>query len=371
MPGNCTNKMLLEISLSSSSEQTVGALFISTLARSRLPTATYPPETDLDVLALSIEPIVYFIILCSVLVHGLSIPVFTNGKRLHKRVSSFSRTFTAGSTVGGDGEPSWLSRVRRVGDPPKNSAEDEKQLAATRSSSQLEPSSSQPSDEPGQSTPSSTDAEKGKRENMASVDEHDRTPSSNNTDSVDGPQAEVWDEGNKIIHESASGENIRVEQAGGQDAAGPSSHHMPFLGMLESAKKSKESVRRSMESQRSQRSQRSHEAPGATSTTPVDQSQSQDYFSKNGESREQARPSYRKAVSVNRLWKRDEQSKFLCALATMWKRMKRLHIAGQPRELNEREKRIAKKERDVRRERHFCNRDNFAHWREGNKVSLS
>lgn len=46
---------------------------------------------------------------------GLSIPFFTLGKRVHSRVNSMSRTWTNGS---GNGlEPSWLSRVRRVGDP--------------------------------------------------------------------------------------------------------------------------------------------------------------------------------------------------------------------------------------------------------------
>ena len=88
----------------------VGAIFISTLAVERLPTPHYPPETSLDITALSIQPITYFLVLTSILVHGVSIPFFNLGRRVH----SMSRTWTTGS---GTGEPSWLSRVRKVGDP--------------------------------------------------------------------------------------------------------------------------------------------------------------------------------------------------------------------------------------------------------------
>ncbi|KAH8914409.1 hypothetical protein BT69DRAFT_1072036 [Atractiella rhizophila] len=90
----------------------VGAIFIATLATERLPTPLYPPETSLDVLALTIQPIVYFLVLSSVLVHGLTIPFFSVGKRLHSRVHSISRTWTQAS-----GGPAWLSHARKVDRP--------------------------------------------------------------------------------------------------------------------------------------------------------------------------------------------------------------------------------------------------------------
>lgn len=90
----------------------VGALFISTLAASKLPTPRIPPQDNLDLLSLTIQPITYFIILSSVLVHGLTISFFSLGRRVHSRVQSISRTFTQASGTGE--EPSWMSRVKRV-----------------------------------------------------------------------------------------------------------------------------------------------------------------------------------------------------------------------------------------------------------------
>jgi hypothetical protein len=45
----------------------VGAIFISSLAQSKLPTPTIPPENAIDLLALTIGPITYFIVLSSIL----------------------------------------------------------------------------------------------------------------------------------------------------------------------------------------------------------------------------------------------------------------------------------------------------------------
>lgn len=67
-----------------------------------------PPENSNDVLALTIQPIVYFLVLCSIIVHGSSIPFFNLGKRVH----TVTRTWTNRS----ESEPSWLARVKRVGD---------------------------------------------------------------------------------------------------------------------------------------------------------------------------------------------------------------------------------------------------------------
>ncbi|TKA49938.1 hypothetical protein B0A53_06529, partial [Rhodotorula sp. CCFEE 5036] len=108
----------------------VGAIFISTLAATKLPTPTVPPETVIDRLALMIVPVTYCIVLTSILVHGLTISFFTLGRRMHSRVQSFSRTLTANSSRSGYGrtfsfatstrkqpdreEPSWMARVKRA-----------------------------------------------------------------------------------------------------------------------------------------------------------------------------------------------------------------------------------------------------------------
>lgn len=54
---------------------------------------------------MSIQPIISFVVLCSILVHGLSIPFFSLGKRVH----SVSRTWSRHS-----GGPDWTTLTRRV-----------------------------------------------------------------------------------------------------------------------------------------------------------------------------------------------------------------------------------------------------------------
>jgi NhaP-type Na+/H+ or K+/H+ antiporter len=49
----------------------VGAVFISTLAKTRLPPAKIPPNDQVDVLAATIQPIVAFMVLCSIVTREL------------------------------------------------------------------------------------------------------------------------------------------------------------------------------------------------------------------------------------------------------------------------------------------------------------
>jgi len=60
----------------------VGAVYISTLALTKLPQPTTPgvASDQVDVLYLSIQPIVAFMVLVSILIHGLSIPFFRLGR---------------------------------------------------------------------------------------------------------------------------------------------------------------------------------------------------------------------------------------------------------------------------------------------------
>lgn len=99
----------------------LGAIFISTLAATKLPEPIYPPPTQVDLLAGTIQPIVHFMVLCSVLVHGLSIPFFSLGRRVHSISRTHSimltRTETRMSGLSRDTrrpEPAWLSGVNRI-----------------------------------------------------------------------------------------------------------------------------------------------------------------------------------------------------------------------------------------------------------------
>ncbi|KAI0349581.1 hypothetical protein OH77DRAFT_1490547, partial [Trametes cingulata] len=94
----------------------IGAIFISTLAAEQLPEPHDPPEGQQELLAASIQPIVAFMVLCSIAVHGLSIPFFTFGRRVH----SVSRTWSRHDTVGTFGSrrrsilPEWTTQIRHV-----------------------------------------------------------------------------------------------------------------------------------------------------------------------------------------------------------------------------------------------------------------
>jgi len=89
----------------------VGAIFISALALSKLPTPHHPPESQAEILAASLQPIVSFVVLGSIVIHGLSIPFFSFGKKVHSRTISISRTLTGRSTAV---EPEWVVGMRRM-----------------------------------------------------------------------------------------------------------------------------------------------------------------------------------------------------------------------------------------------------------------
>lgn len=93
----------------------VGAIFISILARAELEHDEPTPLAELPkaghpnfVVVACIWPVVTFLIIASILVHGSSIAVFTLGKRLN------NLTITMSYTTNGDQSQSWLSRLPRM-----------------------------------------------------------------------------------------------------------------------------------------------------------------------------------------------------------------------------------------------------------------
>lgn len=91
----------------------VGAIFMSTYGRLLLVQhVEYPPETTNGVLAYTIQPIVFFLVLASVLVHGFTVPFFAFGKRAHVNLS---RTLSiAPSYAFSMDEPGWVTSLRRT-----------------------------------------------------------------------------------------------------------------------------------------------------------------------------------------------------------------------------------------------------------------
>ncbi|KAF8638220.1 hypothetical protein AX17_002369 [Amanita inopinata Kibby_2008] len=94
----------------------VGAIFVSTLALHKLPVPRNPPLTQEDWLALTLQPVVTFVVLGSIVVHGLSIPFFNIGKRMRSRTTTLTamvRTLTRG-TMSPTSPPEWLNQIRRA-----------------------------------------------------------------------------------------------------------------------------------------------------------------------------------------------------------------------------------------------------------------
>ncbi|KAG1802739.1 Sodium/hydrogen exchanger [Suillus plorans] len=77
----------------------VSAVFVSTLALTRLPTPENPPANQAQYLATTIQPIVSFVVLGSIIIHGLSIPFFNGVVVSRSRTTSLSKTSTDDSYV--------------------------------------------------------------------------------------------------------------------------------------------------------------------------------------------------------------------------------------------------------------------------------
>ncbi|KAF5655964.1 cpa1 family monovalent cation:h+ antiporter, partial [Fusarium heterosporum] len=101
----------------------VGAIFVAILARAELehgepvPLAEMPPDTaeHYDLIYL-VWPIVCFMVVTSILVHGSSIAVFTLGKRIN--TLSLTMSYTAAPEDG----PSWMNRLPRISSQSRSQA---------------------------------------------------------------------------------------------------------------------------------------------------------------------------------------------------------------------------------------------------------
>ncbi|KAI0040821.1 hypothetical protein FA95DRAFT_812359 [Auriscalpium vulgare] len=83
----------------------IGAIFISTLAAEQLPKPSHPPQGQTELLAATIQPIVAFMVVTSIAIHGLSIPFFSLGRR----VTTMTRTWSRQPSL-----PDWAMHTRPV-----------------------------------------------------------------------------------------------------------------------------------------------------------------------------------------------------------------------------------------------------------------
>lgn len=90
----------------------VGAIFIATLAKTRMPEGAAERDTEqVDLLRECITPIVSFLVLASIVTHGLSIPFFSLSRRVHSITHTWSRNPSMDAR---NNEPAWTTHARRV-----------------------------------------------------------------------------------------------------------------------------------------------------------------------------------------------------------------------------------------------------------------
>lgn len=101
----------------------VGAIFVAILARAELeheepvPLAALPgPEVEHYTLLYLVWPIVTFLVISSILVHGSSIAVFTLGKRIN------TLTLTMSYTMANEDGPTWMNRLPRISSTSRSQA---------------------------------------------------------------------------------------------------------------------------------------------------------------------------------------------------------------------------------------------------------
>jgi sodium/hydrogen antiporter len=99
----------------------IGAIFLLTYSNHYLAEYTYcshPPTTpanyqqyQLQLLNEMIQPIVAFMVLCSIMIYRLSVPGFSRGRRVHSVTRTWFRRVTTGSRTGA---PDWTNPARLV-----------------------------------------------------------------------------------------------------------------------------------------------------------------------------------------------------------------------------------------------------------------
>lgn len=101
----------------------VGAIFVALLARAELETEHSvpmaelpPPGVEFYNVIILVWPIVTFMVIASILVHGSSIAVFTLGKRIN------TLSITMSFTTALDDGPAWMSRLPRISSQSRSQA---------------------------------------------------------------------------------------------------------------------------------------------------------------------------------------------------------------------------------------------------------
>ena len=180
----------------------VGAVFISTLAAEALPIPHSPPQDQEELLAATIQPIVSFMVLCSIAIHGLSIPFFSLGRRVH----SVSRTWSRHQSID-PSAPEWATHTRRITRPEeiiinRDNVMERGEITTEKTTTTAE---SEATSATGSATPLKHEGSRG---------DHSATDEGRPDSPPDGEQITAeWREGDDVVIErrAGPGEEVDVE----------------------------------------------------------------------------------------------------------------------------------------------------------------
>ncbi|EOQ98698.1 hypothetical protein E3P77_03956 [Wallemia ichthyophaga] len=102
----------------------VGAVFIGAIASVQLPHPEGAPQNQAEMVAVTIQPIVFFLVICSTFVHGLSIPFFSLSRRVGTTLGNSSASLDEldkeTQVVSGRNVNSWVEGNNVVTERPLN-----------------------------------------------------------------------------------------------------------------------------------------------------------------------------------------------------------------------------------------------------------
>ncbi|KII86706.1 hypothetical protein PLICRDRAFT_43355 [Plicaturopsis crispa FD-325 SS-3] len=215
----------------------IGAVFISTLAAEKLQKAEDPPANQEQMLHATIQPIVAFMVLCSITIHGLSIPFFSLGRRVHSVSRTWSRHEPAAD---------WTNQARHIerGQDIVINRDSDMERGDLTPDEKLALASQQASDSSG-SSPRQTDLTRVEEEDGHSHVEkvaEDAVPESQKEENPpDGTNTvQEWKEGPHRIVERRAGPGEEVEVEVVRNAYAPEGEELSstFRGKQEAVHKS-------------------------------------------------------------------------------------------------------------------------------------
>jgi NhaP-type Na+/H+ or K+/H+ antiporter len=186
----------------------IGAIFISTLAAEKLHDSNPEEGGQTALLANSIQPIVSFMVLCSIIIHGLSIPSFSLGRRVHTVSRTWSRhappDWTNQATLVDRGAANIIINRDRDVDVERGELSPDETLSEKQQTHEGEASDSQSASATEVSHAEKPEVKEQLEAEETKVEMHEELP-------VNGTVINEWQEGHHLVIERCTGPGQDVE----------------------------------------------------------------------------------------------------------------------------------------------------------------